>query len=262
MPKRANSAADGVKELILVLRKTQRTMGWIFTGSPPGRLAATTGKTVEGIDWIRLMYLYPINFTDNLIETIAGSSKIVPYLDLPLQHISDAVLKRMQRRVNRSQTIELVEKLRSRIPNVVLRTTFIVGFPGETEAQFDELRQFVKATRFERLGVFTYSLEPGTPSVKLDGHLPEAVMTARRDELMALQQQIAFEYAQSLEGYELDVLIDSAEPDGTHVGRTFANVPEIDACVRVSGESAEVGEFVPVEIVGREGYDLLGVCNN
>src|SRR5580698_10037249 len=141
-------------------------------------------EAVDGIDWIRLMYLYPINFTDELIDTIAQSPKIIPYLDMPLQHVSDAVLKRMQRRVNRRQTVELVHKLRERIPNVVLRTTFIVGFPGETDEQFQELTEFVEETRFERLGVFTYSLEPGTPSVKLDGHLAEEVMLARRDSLM------------------------------------------------------------------------------
>src|SRR5207244_623038 len=132
-------------------------------------------EQVDGIDWIRLMYLYPINFTDELIGQIAGSSKIIPYLDMPLQHINDAMLKRMQRRVNRRQTVELVEKLRERIPNVVLRTTFIVGFPGETDEQFQELYNFVDETRFERMGVFTYSLEPGTPAVKLEGHVPEEV---------------------------------------------------------------------------------------
>ncbi len=258
-------AADGVKELILVAQDTTY-YGMDLYGEVRLVELLRRLESVEGIDWIRLMYLYPINFTDELIDTIAGSSKIVPYLDLPLQHVSDAVLKRMQRRVNRRQTVELVQKLRERIPNVVLRTTFIVGFPGETDEQFQELTQFVEETRFERLGVFTYSLEPGTPSVKLEGHLPEAVKTARRDELMASQQQIAFDFAESLLGYELDVMIDSAEEDGRFIGRTFADAPEIDACVTVSGEAARlkesVGEFVPVEITGRDGYDLVGVCNN
>ncbi|MFM7836368.1 MAG: radical SAM protein, partial [Planctomycetaceae bacterium] len=150
-------------------------------------------EQVEGLDWIRLMYLYPINFTDELISVIADSSVILPYLDMPLQHINSAVLKRMQRRVNGEQTRDLIGRLRERIPNVVLRTTFITGFPGETDEQFEELRKFVEEVRFERLGVFTYSLEPGTPAVRLDGHLPEDVKEARRDELMALQQEIAFE---------------------------------------------------------------------
>ena len=218
-------------------------------------------EQVEGIDWIRLMYLYPIHFNDELIDVIANSGRIIPYLDMPLQHINSAVLKRMQRRVNAEQTKELVGKLRERIPNLVLRTTMITGFPGETDAQFEELRQFVIDTRFERMGVFTYSLEPGTPAVKLDGHLPEDVKEARRDELMAVQQQIAFEHAESMIGYELDVLIDGEGDDGTWIGRTFADAPEIDSSVIVTGDNLAVGEFVPVEIVGREDYDLVGVVS-
>ncbi len=254
-------AADGVRELNLVAQDTTY-YGMDLYGEV--RLAELLRQleSVDGIDWIRLMYLYPINFNDELIDTIAGSAKIVPYLDLPLQHINDAVLKRMQRRVNRRQTVDLVQKLRATIPNVVLRTTFVVGFPGETDGQFQELTEFVEETRFERLGVFTYSLEPGTPSVKLDGHLPEEVMVARREELMAVQQEIAFEFAESLIGYELDVLIDSADDGGGFIGRTFADAPEIDASVTVEGAGAQVGEFVPVEITGRVGYDLVGVCDN
>ncbi len=254
-------AADGVRELNLVAQDTTY-YGMDLYGEV--RLAELLRQleTVDGIDWIRLMYLYPINFNDELIDTIAGSAKIVPYLDLPLQHISDTVLKRMQRRVNRRQTVDLVQKLRAQIPNVVLRTTFVVGFPGETDEQFHELTEFVDETRFERLGVFTYSLEPGTPSVKLEGHLPEEVMVARREELMAVQQEIAFEFAESLIGYELDVLIDSADDDGGFIGGTFADAPEIDASVAVEGAGAQVGEFVPVEITGRVGYDLVGVCDN
>jgi ribosomal protein S12 methylthiotransferase len=257
--------ADGVKELILVAQDTTY-YGMDLYGEVRLVELLRELETVAGIDWIRLMYLYPINFTDELIAMIAGSAKIVPYLDLPLQHISDAVLKRMQRRVNRRQTLELVWKLRERIPNVVLRTTFIVGFPGETDEQFQELTEFVEETRFERLGVFTYSLEPGTPSVKLDGHLPEDVMIARRDSLMALQQQIAFDFAESLVGYEMDVLVDSQDETGGLIGRTFADAPEIDASVTISGKSPElgdlVGQFVPVEITASAGYDLVGVCDN
>jgi ribosomal protein S12 methylthiotransferase len=254
-------AADGVKELNLVAQDTTY-YGMDLYGEVRLVDLLRQLETVDGIDWIRLMYLYPINFTDELIDTIAGSSKIVPYLDLPLQHIDDTVLKRMQRRVNRKQTIELVGKLRERILNVVLRTTFIVGFPGETDEQYQKLTEFVAETRFERLGVFTYSLEPGTPSVKLDGHLPEEVKTTRRDELMALQQQIAFDFAESMIGYELDVLIDHKDEEGRFVGRTFADAPEIDACVTLEGAAAKIGEFVPVEITGRDGYDLIGVCDN
>ena len=181
---------------------------------------------------------------------------------MPLQHINSAVLKRMQRKVNSDQTRELVGKLRERIPNVVMRTTFITGFPGETDAQFEELKQFVKETRFERMGVFTYSLEPGTPSVKLEGHLPEAVKEARRDELMALQQEIAFEHADKMIGYELDILIDEDLGDGVFVGRSYADAPEIDANVIVRGVDLEPGDLVAVEIMERQDYDLVGMLSD
>jgi ribosomal protein S12 methylthiotransferase len=250
-------AGDGVRELIVVAQDTTY-YGLDLYGEVRLVPLLRALEQVDGIDWIRLMYLYPVHFTDELIETIAGSSKIVPYLDLPLQHINDRVLKRMQRRVDRDRTVELVEKLRAAIPNLALRTTFITGFPGETDAQFAELADFVRAARFERMGVFTYSLEPGTPAEKLDGHLPEDVKAARRDELMSLQQQIAFEFAESLVGYELDVLIDEQLEEGLWQGRTYADAPEIDATVYVAGEGIEVGEFVPVELTGRRGYDWVG----
>jgi ribosomal protein S12 methylthiotransferase len=251
-------AGDGVRELNLVAQDTTY-YGLDLYGRVRLVELLRELETVEGIDWIRLMYLYPIHFTDELIETIANSPKIVPYLDLPLQHINDTVLKRMQRRVNRQQTVELLGKLREQIANVVIRTTFIVGFPGETDEQFAELADFVEEAQFERLGVFTYSVEPGTPAVKLDGHMPEAVKNERRDALMALQQPIAFAHAESLVGYELDVLIDEVAEPGHYVGRTFADAPEIDGCVHVRAADVPVGEFVPVEITGREDYDLLGM---
>lgn len=254
-------AADGVRELNLVAQDTTY-YGLDLYGRLRLPELLRELEQVEGIDWIRLLYLYPINFTDELIDVIAGSKKILPYLDMPLQHINDQVLRRMQRRVNRAQTEELIAKLRERVPNLVLRTTFITGFPGETQAQFEELRDFVQATRFERMGVFTYSLEPGTPAVKLDDHLPEAVKVARQSELMALQQEIAFEYADSLIGYELDVLIDAPVEgrDGLWVGRAFCDAPEIDGVVYVTGSGLAPGQMVPVELTERQGYDLAGVA--
>jgi len=263
-------ANDGVRELNLVAQDTTYYGLDLY-----GRLRLVELlkelEQVDGIDWIRLLYLYPINFTDELIDTIAGSPKILPYLDMPLQHISDAVLKRMQRRVNQTQTIELVTKLRERIPNLVLRTTFITGFPGETDAQFEELKQFVADTEFERMGVFTYSVEPGTPAVKLDGHLPEEAKEARRDELMLLQQEIAFSFGDSLVGYELDVLIDEEVPGdptrlneprasatGVFTGRAYCDAPEIDGVVYVTGENLQPGQLVPVQIIERRDYDLVG----
>ena len=251
---------DGVRELILVAQDTTY-YGMDLYGEVRLTQLLRELEQVQGIDWIRLMYLYPINFTDELIQTIADSSVIIPYLDMPLQHINSQVLKRMQRRVDSKQTRELVHKLRERIPNVVLRTTFITGFPGETDQQFEELRDFIQETRFERMGVFTYSLEPGTPAVKLDGHLPEDVKEARRDELMSLQQEIAFEHAEAFIGYELDVLIDQELEDGVYVGRSFADAPEIDASVIVTGAQLQPGDLVPVEILQREDYDLVGIAS-
>ena len=250
-------AKDGVRELNIVAQDTTY-YGLDLYGET--RLAELLQKLeqVEGLEWIRLMYLYPIYFTGELIETIADSKKIIPYLDMPLQHINDTMLKRMQRRVNREQTVELLEKLRERIPNLVMRTTFITGFPGETDQQFEELKDFVQEARFERMGVFTYSFEPGTPAVKLEGHLPEDVKEARREELMALQQKIAFEFGDSLVGYELDALLDEPLEEGLWLGRTYADAPEIDGNIVVSGEGLEPGQFVPVEIVARDGYDWIG----
>ncbi|MCA9055404.1 MAG: 30S ribosomal protein S12 methylthiotransferase RimO, partial [Planctomycetaceae bacterium] len=190
-------AADGVKELILVAQDTTYYGMDLYGEVRLAELLAAL-EEVDGIEWVRLMYLYPINFTDRLIDTIASSRRIIPYLDMPLQHINSHVLRRMQRRVNRERTVELIDKLREAIPNLALRTTFIVGFPGETDAQFEELKEFVTETRFERIGVFTFSPEPETPAMKLDGHLPDDVKHARRDELMELQQQFAFDFADSL----------------------------------------------------------------
>lgn len=252
-------AADGVQELIIVAQDTTY-YGLDLYGEVRLVELLKQLEQVEGLRWIRLLYLYPIHFTDELIETIANSEKIIPYLDMPLQHVSDKVLKRMQRRVNRAGTVELVAKLRERIPNLVLRTTFITGFPGETEEQFEELKQFVQEMRFERMGAFPYSLEPGTPATRLDGHLPDEVKLARRDELMAIQQQIAFEFGDSLVGYELDVVLDEQVDEQTWIGRSFADAPEIDGNVYVRGEGLEVGQFVPVEIQARRDYDLIGTA--
>lgn len=260
-------AKDGVRELNLVAQDTTY-YGLDLYGKVRLVELIKELEKVDGIDWIRLMYLYPVNFTDELIDTIAESPKVLPYLDMPLQHINDSVLKRMQRRVNRAQTIELVQKLRDRIDNLVLRTTFVVGFPGETDVQFEELREFIADAQFERMGVFTYSPEPDTPAMKLDGHLPEEVKEARRDELMELQQEIAFEYSDSLLGYELDVLIDEPLGDGVWAGRAYFDAPEIDATMFVSdaelpeGQQLAPGQIVPVEILERRDYDLIGVASD
>lgn len=252
---------DGTRELILVAQDTTY-YGMDYYGEVRLVDLLKQLEQVEGLDWIRLMYLYPVNFTDQLIDTIAGSSKILPYLDMPLQHISSPVLKRMQRRVNREKTIELVDKLRANIPNLVMRTTFVVGFPGETDAQFAELKEFVAETKFQRMGVFPFSPEPGTPAMKLDGHLPDEIKNGRRDELMELQQQIAFDWQESLVGYELDCLIDEEVEPGVFAGRIYADAPEIDGNVFVQGDALSVGDMVPVEIMERQDYDLVAVISD
>ncbi|MBM83404.1 MAG: 30S ribosomal protein S12 methylthiotransferase RimO [Planctomycetaceae bacterium] len=250
--------ADGVRELILVAQDTTY-YGLDLYGEV--RLAELLKQLeqVEGLDWIRLMYLYPIHFTDELIATIAESQRIIPYLDMPLQHANDVMLKRMQRRVNNAKTTELIQKLRSSIPNLVLRTTFITGFPGETREQFEELKDFVVESEFQRMGVFEYSLEPGTPAERLDGHLPEEVKIERRDELMELQQDIAFKFGDSLIGYELDVIVDDQVNEDIWVGRTYADAPEIDGEIYVQGDGISVGDMIPVEILERRDYDLAGI---
>jgi ribosomal protein S12 methylthiotransferase len=248
---------DGVRELILVAQDTTYYGLDVYGEVRLNQLLKELEK-VDGLDWIRLMYLYPVHFGDDLIETIATSKQILPYLDMPLQHINDKMLKRMQRRVNREQTVTLVEKLRSRIPNLVLRTTFISGFPGETDEQHEELKDFVVDTQFQRMGVFTYSLEPGTPAEKLGDQLPDEVKESRRDELMEIQQDIAFKFGESLVGYELDAMIDSKIEEGVFEGRTYADAPEIDGTIYVTGDELEVGQMVPVEIVESRDYDLVG----
>jgi ribosomal protein S12 methylthiotransferase len=254
-------AADGVRELVIVAQDTTY-YGMDLYGEP--RLAELLRQLedVEGLDWIRLMYFYPMYVSDELIDVIAASKRIVPYIDMPLQHISDRMLKRMQRRVNRAQTEELVAKLRDRIPGLVLRTTCITGFPGETEEDFLELREFIAEQRFERLGVFTYSFEPDTPAARLPDQLPEDVKNDRRDQLMEVQQQVAFEWNEAQVGRQIDVLIDAAVPDQENawVGRSYADAPDVDGVVYVTGEELSVGAIVPCEIVARAGYDLAAAA--
>jgi ribosomal protein S12 methylthiotransferase len=251
-------AADGVRELIVVAQDTTY-YGLDLYGRV--RLAELLRELegVDGIEWIRILYAYPIYFTDELIRTLAGSTKILPYLDLPLQHINDRMLKRMQRRVNRAETENLLGRLRQAIPGLILRTTFIVGFPGETEAEFEELMEFVRQTRFERAGVFPYSLEPGTPAERLSDHLPEEVKMERRRRLMEAQQEVAFAWAEAQIGKELDTIVDAPDPEvpGHVLARSHADAPDIDCLVRLKGKGLHAGDLVRARVTGADGYDLL-----
>jgi ribosomal protein S12 methylthiotransferase len=250
-------AADGVRELIVVAQDTTY-YGLDLYGRV--RLAELLRELneVDGLEWIRILYAYPIHFTGELIETLAETPKIVPYLDMPLQHINDRMLKRMQRRVNRAETEDLLSRLRQAIPDLTLRTTFIVGFPGETEAEFEELCDFVRASCFERVGVFPYSLEPGTPAARLPDHLPEEVKERRRDRLMAIQQELAFAWTRGQVGRELEVIVDGPDPEvpGHMLARGHADAPEIDCVVRFKGKGLRPGDLVRARVTGADGYDL------
>ena len=252
-------ASDGVRELIVVAQDTTY-YGLDLYGRVRLAELLRTLTEIDGIEWIRLLYAYPIHFTDELIETLATSSKIVPYLDLPLQHINDRVLKRMQRRVRRQETETLLGRLREAIPRLALRTTFIVGFPGETEAEFEELTTFAEATRFERAGVFLYSLEPDTPAARLDGQLPDEVKNERRDRLMHAQQKIALEWSRQQVGTQIEAIVDGPDPDVPNhmLARSQADAPEIDCLVRIKGKGLKPGDITSVKITAADGYDLVG----
>jgi ribosomal protein S12 methylthiotransferase len=252
-------ASDGVRELIVVAQDTTY-YGLDLYGKVRLVELLRALEQVDGIEWIRILYAYPIFFSDALIATLAASKKIIPYLDMPLQHINDRVLKRMQRRVRRQEVEELLGKLRAAIPALTLRTTFIVGFPGETEAEVDELADFMQTTRFERLGVFPYSFEPGTPATKLDGHLPEEVKNARRDRLMQLQQDIALAWSARQVGKTVEAIVDGPDPEvpGHVLARGHADAPDIDCLVRVKGKSLRAGDLLLVKVTAADGYDLVG----
>lgn len=250
-------AADGVRELLIVAQDSTY-YGMDLYGKVRFAELLQQLETVPGIEWIRVLYAYPEHITPELLETLGNSKKIVPYIDMPLQHINDRVLKRMQRRVNRATTEDLIGKLRTAMADLSFRTTFIVGFPGETDAEFSELCDFVRDSRFERAGVFTYSLEPDTPAAKLDGHLPEELKQERRNRLMEIQQEVAFGWSTRQVGKEIEVLIDGPDPEvPNHFhGRSHADAPEIDGLVRVKGKNLRAGDIVKAKVTAADGYDL------
>lgn len=249
--------ADGVRELILVSQDTTY-YGKDYYGEVRLTELLRELDGLDGLEWIRVLYAYPEHIDERLIETLANANRIVPYLDMPLQHISDPVLKRMQRRHNRRQTETIIGQLRAGWPGLNLRTTFIVGFPGETEAQFEELVDFVRDAGFERAGAFSYSFEEGTPATRLDGHLECEVKEERRQRVMEIQQTVAFAKAQAMIGRELDVVIDEVVEGrpGVRAGRGVADAPEIDANVYVKAPRAKPGQFVRARVIAADGYDL------
>jgi len=212
---------------------------------------------ITGLAWLRLMYLYPTGIDGELIETIAGSRKVVRYLDVPLQHINDKILKSMRRPDTKDKLLRLIEDLRDAMPDIVLRTTLIVGFPGETDRQFEELMDFVRWARFDALGCFKFYPESGTAAAELPGQVPDEVKQQRLDELMVAQQKIAFAANEDRIGGRLRCLVDSVEPKRRGRGRYYGQAPDIDSVCIIKRCSAKPGQFINVKVVGTQDYDLL-----
>lgn len=214
------------------------------------------------VKWVRVLYTHPAHYTDDFISAVRGEKKICKYLDLPIQHISDKILKAMNRRVTKKELISLIEKLRKRIPGLVLRTSVIVGFPGETDKDFDELLGFLRDIKFDRLGAFTYSKEDLTRSARLPDHLPEKIKKERYNIVMELQQGISREINKKYLGKTVEVLIDEklTGEKGKFLGRTSGDAPEIDGVVHVSGKGMKVGEMYKVKITDTLEYDLIGMA--
>ncbi len=215
---------------------------------------------LEGLDWIRILYCYPEEITDELIQVMKEEKKVCHYLDIPIQHSEDAILKRMGRRTNRAELTALIEKLRKEIPDIILRTTLITGFPGETEEDFAQMAAFVEEMQFDRLGVFTYSPEEGTKAAVMEDQIDEEVKEARRDHIMELQQDISAAAASAMVGREMSVLIEGyLYEEDIYVGRTYMDAPKVDGNVFVRSEEEMIsGDIVPVRITGASEYDLMG----
>ena len=251
--------SQGVKELILVAQETTLYGKDIYGEKSLHRLLKELCK-IKGLYWIRILYCYPEEIYDELIQVIKEEDKICKYLDLPIQHASDAILKRMGRRTSKAQLVEIVEKLRREIPDITLRTTLITGFPGETEEQHEELMAFVDEMEFDRLGVFTYSPEEDTPAATMPDQIEESVKEDRQADLMELQQEIAFELAEEMVGKEVLVMIEGKVADeNAYVGRTYKDAPNVDGLIFVeSDELMMSGDFAKVRVTGALDYDLIG----
>lgn len=249
-------AARGVKELVLIAQDSTLYGADLYGEVRLDRLLRRL-DAVDGLRWIRLMYAYPTEVKAPLIEAMAASSKVAPYLDVPIQHASDRVLKRMLRAYGRSLLEDMVASLRERIPGIALRTTVITGFPGETDADFEELAGFLDRAAFDRVGCFVYSQEEGSAAADLDGQVPDDVKAARRDRLMALQQKIAFRRTAARVGTTFDVLVDAAAENGRPArARASWDAPEVDCNVLLDDAALKAGDFVRVLATAAEGYDL------
>lgn len=252
-------ADQGVKELILVAQETTLYGKDLYGEKSLPKLLKELCK-ISGIQWIRILYCYPEEITDELIQVMKEEKKICHYLDLPIQHASNEILKRMGRRTSKEQLIEIIGKLRKEIPDIALRTTLITGFPGETKEQHEELMDFVDEMEFDRLGVFNYSPEEDTPAATMDGQIEESVKEDRQAELMELQQDIAFDLAEDMIGREVLVMIEGKVADeNAYVGRTYKDAPNVDGLIFVNtDEELMSGDFAKVKVTGALEYDLIG----
>lgn len=254
-----NLAAAGVKELIIIAQETT-VYGTDLYGEKKLPELLRRLCQIEGLAWIRLMYCYPEEITDELIETIRDEAKICHYLDIPIQHCEDRILKRMGRRTSREELENLIEKLRKQIPDIVLRTSLITGFPGETEEESEAMLDFVDNIEFDRLGVFTYSAEEGTTAARMADQIEEDVKVQRRDRIMLLQQEISAEHASAHIGKQMQVLVEGyLFEEDIYIGRTYMDAPKVDGNVFIHAEEEMIsGDIVPVMITGASEYDLMG----
>ena len=252
-------AEQGVKELILVAQETT-LYGKDLYGEKALHVLLRELAKISGIRWIRILYCYPEEITDELIRVMKEEPKVCHYLDLPIQHANDEILRRMGRRTSRQQLIDIIGKLRREIPDICLRTTLITGFPGETEEQHEELMDFVDEMEFDRLGVFTYSPEEDTPAALMPDQIDEEVKEERQAELMELQQDIAFDNAQDMVGREVLVMVEGKVADeNAYVGRTYRDAPNVDGLIFINtDEELLSGDFARVKVTGAVDYDLIG----
>lgn len=252
-------AGQGVRELVLVAQETT-LYGRDLYGKKSLHILLEKLCGIEGIRWIRILYCYPEEIYEDLIQVMKREKKICHYLDLPIQHASDRILRRMGRRTTKEELIRIVEHLREEIPDIVLRTTLIAGFPGETREDHEELMEFIDELEFDRLGVFAYSAEEGTPAASMEGQIPQELKEERRDELMELQQEISLARGEERVGQELLVMIEGkVSGESAYIGRTYGDAPGVDGYIFVqTGELLMTGDFARVRVTGALEYDLIG----
>lgn len=251
-------ASSGIRELIVIAQDTTKYGVDLYGRKMLGELLSELDK-IEDLKWIRVLYSYPEDIDASFISAVKNGNRLLPYFDMPIQHCSDSVLKRMNRKTSKKQLLEKIETIRKELPEAVLRTTLITGFPGETQEEFEEVLDFVKKVGFDRLGVFAYSNEEGTPAARMKEQIKEEVKEERRSQIMNLQQMISYEKNQTLYDKEIEVLIEEQVEEGIYTGRSWRDMVEIDGIIYVhTNKELEIGSFVKVRINDVMEYDLIG----